>query len=154
MGDSFLTPEEIKALVAGLDSGQDQWQDVPVQDVGQAQFPPDRYSAESKQIQPVSFTPFNEGVVMPAAHGLDKFASVPFTLQIVLGEAILTIGDLLKLQEGSVIVLDRLAGENAYLLLNDKPLAEGEVVVINDCFALRVNSLGEDGVKESAAEGD
>jgi len=143
MGDSFLTSEEIKALVSRLDAGPDEWREP----MGQAE--------EQPLIPPaVSFAPLDGGKVTPAAHGLHNFAAVPFTLQVVLGEAVLTLGDLLRMEEGSVIVLDRLAGENAFLLLNGKPLAEGEVVVINDCFALRVNSLGGDEAKETVEEGD
>jgi flagellar motor switch protein FliN/FliY len=154
MGDSFLTPEEIRALVSGLEPETEQEQ-VPREQTKTAAIAfPAETGAEKGKAKAVSFTPLGEGAVIPAAHGLENFAAVPFNLQIVLGESVLTIGDLLKLQEGSVIVLDRLAGENGFLLMNGKPLAEGEVVVINDCFALRVNSLGDDGVKETAAEGE
>ncbi len=150
MKDSFLTPEEIKELVSRLDSQEDEWQETTAVSESSSLW---QNPAETETVKAVSFIPLNEGAAKPAAHSLENFASVSFELQLVLGEAVLTIGDLLKLQEGSVITLDRLAGENAFLLLNGKLLAEGEVVVINDCFALRINSLGDDGLKETSAGG-
>jgi flagellar motor switch protein FliN len=79
----------------------------------------------------------------------EEFAHINFPLQLVLGETILTVKELLDLKEDSVIVLDRLAADSATLLLNGRPLAEGEIVVFNDCFAFRINSLGENGLKNS-----
>ncbi len=78
---------------------------------------------------------------------IEELNHVTFGLKLVLGEAVLTVGELLNLKKDSLIVLNRLAGENARLLVNGKPLADGEIVVLNDCFAFRVNFMDE-GKKE------
>ena len=75
---------------------------------------------------------------------IEEFNHVSFDLKVVLGEAILTVGELLNLKKDSVVMLDRLAGENARLYGNDKYLSDGEIVVLNDCFAFRVHFMGED----------
>jgi len=68
-----------------------------------------------------------------------------FDLELVvsveLARKSMLIRDILQLGEGSIIEFEKLAGENAELMINDKKIAEGEVVVIDDRFGVRITSL-------------
>ena len=66
---------------------------------------------------------------------------VPLTIAVELGRARLTIRDLLELGQGSILELDRHAGEPVDVLVNGKPLARGEVVVIDEDFGIRVTEV-------------
>jgi flagellar motor switch protein FliN/FliY len=69
---------------------------------------------------------------------LDLLRDVELHVRIELGRARMSLEDVLKLDEGSVVELDKLAGEPVDLLVNDRLVARGEVVVVNENFAVRV----------------
>ena len=81
---------------------------------------------------------------------LRRLHDVPVELAVEIGRTRMTIGQTLELRPGSVVSLNRLAGEPVDLLINGKPIARGEVVVIDEEFGLRVTevlapkSAGED----------
>lgn len=81
------------------------------------------------------------------------FNAIPVNVTLELGEAVLTVRDILNLQKDSVIKLDKLAGENALLCINGKPLASGEVVVINDNFGCRVADFVSGGTEKVGQSG-
>ena len=66
---------------------------------------------------------------------------VPLLVSVVLGETELTINDLLRLQIGSVIEVDKLAGEPLEVLINQKEVARGEVLIINENYGLRLTDI-------------
>lgn len=72
---------------------------------------------------------------------LDILLDVPVTLQLEIGRAKVTIRNLLSYTQGSVIEMDRLAGEPLDLLVNGTLIAHGEVVVINDKFGVRLTDV-------------
>jgi flagellar motor switch protein FliN/FliY len=80
---------------------------------------------------------------------LNLFNNIPLVLSGELGKAVITVRDLLKLKEGSVIKLEKMVGESATLLLNDEYLGQAEIVVINDRFGLRITALGDGEEKET-----
>lgn len=83
---------------------------------------------------------------------LGRLSDVPVELAVEIGRTRMTVGATLELRPGSIVVLDRVAGEPVDLLVNGTPIARGEVVVIDEEFALRVTEvLGERGVVEPAA---
>lgn len=69
---------------------------------------------------------------------LDVILDVPVTLSLEVGRINLTVGNLLRLRQGSVVELDRLAGEPLDVLVNGQLIAHGEIVVINDKFGIRL----------------
>ena len=69
------------------------------------------------------------------------FPLVPVTVAMELGRTSIAIGDLLKLNQGSVIGLDRLAGDPLDILVNGCLIAHGEVVVVNEKFGIRVTDV-------------
>ncbi|MBN2647003.1 MAG: flagellar motor switch protein FliN [Thiotrichales bacterium] len=72
---------------------------------------------------------------------LDVLLDVPVTLQLEIGRAKVSIRNLLSYTQGSVIEMDRLAGEPLDLLVNGTLIAHGEVVVINDKFGVRLTDV-------------
>jgi len=75
------------------------------------------------------------------ADSLDKILDIPVFATVLLGKAQLQIADVLRLGAGSVIELDKRTGELVELLVNDKPIALGEIVVVNDTLGFRVTSI-------------
>jgi flagellar motor switch protein FliN/FliY len=69
---------------------------------------------------------------------IDFLLDVPLTLSVELGRARLIVNDLLQLGQGSVVELSKLVGEPLEVMVNEKLIARGEVVVLNDKFAVRL----------------
>jgi len=86
---------------------------------------------------------------------LGRLSDVPVELAVEIGRTRMTVGATLELRPGSIVVLDRVAGEPVDLLVNGTPIARGEVVVIDEEFALRVTEvLGERAVAAAPSESD
>ena len=79
--------------------------------------------------------------VPAATGGLDRLRDVPVELACEIGRTSMTIGEALALAPGSIVGLNRLAGEPVDLLVNGKPIARGEVVVIDEEFGLRITEI-------------
>lgn len=72
---------------------------------------------------------------------LDVLLDIPVTLQLEIGRTKVSIRNLLSYTQGSVIEMDRLAGEPLDLLVNGTLIAHGEVVVVNDKFGVRLTDV-------------
>jgi flagellar motor switch protein FliN len=72
---------------------------------------------------------------------LDSLRDVPITISARLGHTILPIGEILKLGPGSVIELEEAVGQSIELTVRGVPFATGEVVVVDDHFAIRIKTL-------------
>ena len=72
---------------------------------------------------------------------LDLLLDVPLDIAVELGRARMSIQDLLALGPGSVIELDKIAGEALDMLVNDRLVARGEAVVVNDKFGIRITDI-------------
>jgi flagellar motor switch protein FliN/FliY len=72
---------------------------------------------------------------------LRRLSAVPVELSVEIGRARMTVGETLALREGSVVTLDRMAGEPVDLLVNGTAIAQGEVVVIDEQFGLRLTHV-------------
>ena len=72
---------------------------------------------------------------------LDIILDVPVTISMEVGSTSITIRNLLQLNQGSVIELDRLAGEPLNVLVNGTLIAHGEVVVVNEKFGIRMTDV-------------
>lgn len=95
--------------------------------------------------QNVDFQDFTEGgeeaaVRLPTDTKL-KLGDIYLPVSIELGSTSMQIRDILELEIGSIIELERLAGESVDLLVNDKMFAQGEVVVIDEHFGIRITRL-------------
>jgi flagellar motor switch protein FliN/FliY len=85
-----------------------------------------------------NLTPDN---VPPAANNLDLILDIPVSLNVELGRTKIAIRNLLQLAQGSVVELDGLAGEPMDVLVNGCLVAQGEVVVVNDKFGIRLTDI-------------
>lgn len=72
---------------------------------------------------------------------LDAILDIPVTITMEVGHAKISIRNLLQLNQGSVIELERLAGEPLDVLVNGTLIAHGEVVVVNDKFGIRLTDV-------------
>ena len=77
----------------------------------------------------------------PAGGDLSLVLDVPVEISIEIGRARMTIGEALSLAQGSVVAVDRMAGEAVDLLVNGRPVARGEVIAIDEQFGLRVTEV-------------
>jgi flagellar motor switch protein FliN len=75
------------------------------------------------------------------AEELSRLHEVPVELAVEVGRTKMTIREALALGPGSIVTLNRLSGEPVDLLVNGKPIARGEVVVIDEEFGLRVTEV-------------
>jgi flagellar motor switch protein FliN len=75
------------------------------------------------------------------AHGFDMIMDIPVRLTVELGRTRISIRNLLQLAHGSVVELDGLAGEPMDVLVNGTLIAQGEVVVVNDKFGIRLTDI-------------
>ncbi|MGI6649833.1 MAG: FliM/FliN family flagellar motor switch protein [Bacillota bacterium] len=126
MSSSNLTQEEINRMLANLADGQ-----------------------EHQTVQKVRFMPL-EPVPGGKPHmcSIDFLQKVPVLLTVELGKCILSVKEILDLKKGSVLQLNKLAGEPVEILINERLIASGEVLVINDVVGVRVNALLADDEKK------
>ncbi|MCU7842926.1 MAG: flagellar motor switch protein FliN [Candidatus Thiodiazotropha sp. (ex Monitilora ramsayi)] len=75
------------------------------------------------------------------AVNMDAILDVPVTISMEIGRTKINIRNLLQLNQGSVVELDRLAGEPMDVLVNGTLIAQGEVVVVNEKFGLRLTDI-------------
>jgi flagellar motor switch protein FliN/FliY len=84
---------------------------------------------------------FDLSSVAGAQHGLNLLADVQLDVRIELGRTRMLVEDVLRLNSGAVVELDRLAGDPLDVYVNDRLVARGEVLVLNDNFCIRVNEI-------------
>jgi flagellar motor switch protein FliN/FliY len=72
---------------------------------------------------------------------VDVVQNVPVTISVEVGRAVLKIRDLIRLTQGSVVELDRMAGEPLDLLVNNTVVAQGEVVLVNERYGIRLTRV-------------
>ncbi len=95
----------------------------------------------SVPVQPVQFAPLNTAGLMPGEGNLNLIMDVPLQVTVELGRTRKQIKEILELSTGSIIELEKLAGEPVDILVNGKLLAKGEVVVIDENFGVRVTDI-------------
>jgi flagellar motor switch protein FliN/FliY len=83
----------------------------------------------------------NGPIAADAIADLRRLSAVPVDLSVEIGRSRMSVGETLELREGSVVTLDRMAGEPVDLLVNGTPIARGEVVVIDEQFGLRLTQV-------------
>ncbi|MFI5303804.1 MAG: flagellar motor switch protein FliN [Nitrospiria bacterium] len=93
------------------------------------------------EIKPASFSPVQDKKAGDSMKNIDFILDVPLKINVHLGSARMVIKDLLQLGQGSVIELEKLAGEPMDVMIGDKLIARGEVVVVNDKFGIRLTDI-------------
>ena len=90
---------------------------------------------------------FQQVIQEAQVSSIELLRDVELNVKIELGRARMLVEDVLRLAEGSVVELDKLAGDPVDVFVNDRLVARGEVLVLNDNFCVRVNEIVA-GVKE------
>ncbi len=96
-------------------------------------------------VQPAQFTPFTPGFSAQfAQENIDLILDVPLEVTVELGRTNRTIQDILDFSPGTIIELNKIAGEPIDVLVNGKYVAKGEVVVIEESFGVRITEIIKD----------
>lgn len=98
-------------------------------------------SAPGDFAQPASFPQLKGDTAGAAPGNLDMILDIPVTITVELGRTKIQIRSLLQLAQGSVIELDGMAGEPMTVLVNGCLIAQGEVVVVNEKFGIRLTDI-------------
>lgn len=100
--------------------------------------------AESGEAKPVALQELSDEAAPLSAEEkrkLDTILDIPVTISMEVGRSQISIRNLLQLNQGSVVELDRVAGEPLDVLINGTLIAHGEVVVVNDKFGIRLTDV-------------
>ena len=97
--------------------------------------------AAGTSVHPVQFQPFDTDGGAQGGTNLELLLDVSLRVSVELGRTDLAIKDVLALGPGSVVELDKLAGEPVDILVNDRLIAKGEVVVVDENFGVRVTDI-------------
>ncbi|WP_461481188.1 flagellar motor switch protein FliN [Porticoccus sp.] len=98
-------------------------------------------TAESKTANGDIFKPLNKGESVAPPRELEMVMDIPVKLNVELGRTRITIKQLLELTQGSVVELEGLAGDPMDILINGHLIAQGEVVVVDDKYGIRVTDI-------------
>lgn len=103
---------------------------------------PKRPKTPPVEAKPVQFAPLQpQATPSVPPKNIDLILDIPLKVTVELGKAEMYIRDILNLGPGSIIELDKLAGEPVEVLVNGKPVARGEVVVIDENFGVRITDI-------------
>ena len=91
--------------------------------------------------QEINFEELNENKASGPARDLEFLLDIPLLVSVELGRTKMLINDLLQLGQGSVVELEKLAGEPMEIYVNSRLIARGEVVVVNEKFGVRLTDI-------------
>lgn len=132
------TVREISAIMMSSDAEVLEERQVPAEPAP-IQATPD--TSEKVAIQTPEFQELTSTGTLNNVRNLDLIMDVPLRFSVVLGENQKTIKDILALGAGSVVELDKMTDEPLQIFVNNKLIAEGEVVVINESFGVRITNI-------------
>jgi len=98
-------------------------------------------SETAEAIELEELTEENAPITGEEKRKLDAILDIPITISMEVGRSHISIRNLLQLNQGSVVELDRVAGESLDVLVNGTLIAHGEVVVVNDKFGIRLTDV-------------
>ncbi len=103
--------------------------------------PADAQAPEGEHAQPFPLQAFESTPAASSASGIDLLSDVSLNVTIELGRTRMLVEDVLRLSEGAVVELDKLAGDPVDVYVNERHVARGEVLVLNDNFCIRINEI-------------
>ena len=132
--------------------GMNQMMGMPQMNMGQMGMPqmgmnpmmgmPQMGITQDMNIQPAQFQTFQgDYSQIPGAENISIIRDVPLEVTVELGRTVKAIADILDFAPGTIIELDKLAGEPVDVLVNGKHVAKGEVVVVEESFGVRVTEI-------------
>ena len=92
-------------------------------------------------VHPMQFQSFDTQSPVGEQKGIDLVYNIPLQVTVELGKTKKEISEILEFSTGTVIVLDKIAGDPVEIVVNGKLIARGEVVVIDDNYGVRITSL-------------
>ena len=98
-------------------------------------------SGPADSVAPAAFTNFAAAPVNAAGNDINMILDIPVQLTVELGRTRIPIKHILQLAQGSVVELEAMAGEPMDVLVNGYLIAQGEVVVVNDKFGIRLTDI-------------
>jgi len=104
--------------------------------------------------RPLELPAFSMSSLDGAPQGIDMLADVELDVRIELGRTRMLVEDVLRLVEGAVVELDKLAGDPVDVFVNNRLVARGEVLVLNDNFCIRVNEIIDATGEQDDGQGD
>ncbi|MCD5983604.1 MULTISPECIES: flagellar motor switch protein FliN [Pseudomonas] len=131
--DQALADEWAAALGEAGEGGQDDIDALLAADAGNA--------TNRMTMEEFGSVPKSNGPVSLDGPNLDVILDIPVSISMEVGSTDINIRNLLQLNQGSVIELDRLAGEPLDVLVNGTLIAHGEVVVVNEKFGIRLTDV-------------
>jgi len=96
---------------------------------------------EPKQVKTAEFQQLAKGEKLGEKQNIQMILDVTLPISIELGHTAMSIGEILELGPGSVVELEKMAGEPVDVLVNEKVIARGEVVVVDENFGVRITQL-------------
>lgn len=96
---------------------------------------------EQGKPQGAGFEELKDAGAAASSRDMDFLLDIPLEVTVELGRTRMLIKDLLQLGQGSVVELEKIAGEPMEILVNNKLVARGEVVVVNDKFGVRLTDI-------------
>jgi flagellar motor switch protein FliN/FliY len=100
---------------------------------------------------PMPLPAFDAATSSRQSRAIDLLSDVNLNVKIELGRTRMLVEDVLRLTEGAVVELDKLAGDPVDVYVNDRHVARGEVLVLNDNFCVRINEILAPGAEEVRA---
>ncbi|MFP4661033.1 MAG: flagellar motor switch phosphatase FliY [Halanaerobiales bacterium] len=128
--------EPVQQTAPQQDSAQQQRREVAASYTGSRDI-----SHDPVGVQRAQFPDFDNAATAALPQNMELIHDVPLQVTVRLGKSKMTIKEILDLGEGSIVELDKLAGEPVDLLVNGKLVAKGEVVVIDENFGFRVKDI-------------
>jgi len=128
--------------MSGEDDGMDDWAAAMAEQADEESLSGDDVSGMA-DVQVAELDEFVDsgGVSSDEQKKLDTILDIPVTISMEVGRSLISIRNLLQLNQGSVVELDRVAGEPLDVLVNGTLIAHGEVVVVNDKFGIRLTDV-------------
>jgi len=101
----------------------------------------DTKTAKSKEVEEKANAVESEAQVDTSKIDAEVLQNIPVTVSVEVGRTSLKIRDLMRLAQGSVVELDRLAGESLDLMVNNTHVAQGEIVLVNERYGIKLTSV-------------
>ncbi len=140
VGDEWAEAMAEQGVTEGESDAEADWGEA-LQEQAQTETTDNVDSAEFPDLQASSQSANNPDGQSGQDVNLDIILDVPVTISMEIGRTRINIRNLLQLNQGSVVELDRFAGEPMDVLVNGTLIAHGEVVVVNDKFGIRLTDV-------------
>ncbi|MCD6462555.1 MAG: flagellar motor switch protein FliN [Thermotogae bacterium] len=139
---NFLIPKDFVEQLPKEEKEKEVAQSAPMEAVQTAPSEPQHVEKTQVKVKPVEFEEFGTpSISREEMQKLELLLDVPLSVSVELGRTKMTLKQILELNEGSIVELDKLTGEPVDMLVNGKIVARGEVVIVDENFAIRITEI-------------